>query len=78
MPNPLGPVPRTAAEVRERPPAARRWLLARLAAGLTLAEAGRRAGVTYTHLCHIEHGRFLAGPRLAARLRAVYGMDDDQ
>lgn len=71
----IGPVPRTSADVLARPPEARRWLLARLAANLTLKEAGRRAGVTYSYLCLIEHGHHRPGPRLTARLRAVYGIE---
>jgi ribosomal protein S19E (S16A) len=68
----------TKAEVRARPPGARRWLIARLAANLTQTEVENLVGVPRTYLSDIERGMLVAGNVTAARLRVAYGLDDDQ
>jgi DNA-binding XRE family transcriptional regulator len=82
MPRPVGAPRRpgvyTKAEIRSRPQDARRWLIARLAAGLTQTEVQNLVGVPRTYLSDIERGMLVAGKVTAARLRAAYGLDDDQ
>ena len=46
----------------------------RLRAGLTLAQAGRRAGCTGGHLSHVERGHQRLSDGLAGALAAVYGV----
>lgn len=51
----------------------RRLADARLNAGLTMREAGRRAGFDWTMLVRYEHGQSMPPPERLAVLAAIYG-----
>ena len=58
-----------------RPPAARRWALLRVQAGLTQRQVSEATGITPPELSRIEHGSELAGPDRRFRLAVAYGID---
>jgi transcriptional regulator with XRE-family HTH domain len=45
---------------------------ARLATGLTRAEAAAKLGITVMHLCHLENGRRQPSNRLADEMTRLY------
>jgi len=62
-------------DLLSRPPVARAWVTARLAAGMSQRQACQLLGITTAWMVMIEHGKGLPSNALRRRAADLYGTD---
>lgn len=64
----------TLEEINDRPERARRLLVARLAASLSLRQAARLVGCSVTYVFHVETGKLVVSERQVRRFTDAYDL----